>query len=187
MKKLLAILIAMTMAAAIMTGCNEEKTPDGNDGTGSQAVSEAAVDEDLAAIIKNAAQVGEGTAGQSLKYAELAHEVASFAANRGYADGAVEEIKVTFEKTCEELDETGIESFNAAFMNGIIPLLDKAIEEGKYDEIKAQFEDAGVGEDMDTILKTPGLDVSYRAIKSALIHKVLPAVLAASGEKSYGA
>ena len=96
-----------------------------------------------AAIIKNAAQVGEGTAGQSLKYAELAHEVASFAANRGYADGAVEEIKVTFEKTCEELDETGMESFNAAFMNGIIPLLDKAIEEGKYDEIKAQFEDAG--------------------------------------------
>ncbi len=126
-------------------------------------------DEDLAAIIKNASQIGEGTAGQSLKYAELARDVASFAANRGFTDGAVEELKTTFEKTFEELNEDGRASVDAAFMNGVIPLLDKAIEEGKYDKVKKDFEDAGAADDMATILKTPGLDVSYRAIKSAYL------------------
>lgn len=169
MKKIIVMLIAAAMVLSLAVSCGDSEKKTDETGENVSSVQEVAVDEDLAAIIKNASQIGEGTAGQSLKYAELAHEVASFAANRGYADGAVEEIKVTFEKTCEELDETGMESFNAAFMNGIIPLLDKAIEEGKYDEIKAQFEDAGVGEDMDTILKTPGLDVSYRAIKSAYL------------------
>ncbi len=168
MKKLLAMIIAIAMMATLMVSCNDEKTPETTDDVSSQAT-EYGVDEDLAAIIKDAAQIGEGTAGQSLKYAELAHRVASFAANRGYTDGAVSELKVTFEKTFEELNEDGRASADAAFANGVIPLLDKAIEQGKFDEIKGDFEDAGVAEDMATILKAPGLDVSYRMIKSAYL------------------
>ena len=169
MKKIIVMLIAAAMVLSLAVSCGDSENKTDEIGENVSSVQEVAVDEDLAAIIKNASQIGEGTAGQSLKYAELARDVASFAANRGFTDGAVEELKTTFEKTFEELDEDGRASVDAAFMNGVIPLLDKAIEEGKYDKVKKDFEDAGAADDMATILKTPGLDVSYRAIKSAYL------------------
>ena len=59
----------------------------------------------------------------------------------------------------------------AAFQAGKISKeeLDKVINEGNLDEYKGLLEDAGVGGDMDTILKTPGLADSYNSIKSAYL------------------
>ena len=78
-------------------------------------------------------------------------------------------LKDDFYAMVEPMDEEHQASFHAAFMEGVIALLDKAIDEGDYDSVKGQFEDAGVADDMDTILRAPGLKESYGAIKSAYL------------------
>ena len=161
-------MLAMALVIASVVSCKAEDKQDIDDG-GDTSVVEVAVDEDLANIIKDASQIGEGTAGSSLKRAIVAHDVAVLAANRGYAAGSVEELKKTFEATVDAMDEDAKASVDATFMDGVIPLLDKAIDEGDYDSVKGLFEDAGVADDMDTILKAPGLKESYGAIKAAYL------------------
>lgn len=168
MKKRMALMLAMALLIASVVSCKAEDKQVTDDG-GDTSVVEVAVDEDLANIIKDASQIGEGTAGLSLKRAIVAHDVAVLAANRGYQDGSVEELKKTFEATVDAMDEDHQSNVDATFMNGVIPLLDKAIDDGDYDSVKGQFEDAGVADDMDTILKAPGLQVSYGQIKAAYL------------------
>ena len=105
----------------------------------------------------------------SLKRTKIAHDIAVLAANRGYTDEAIGSLKDDFYAMVEPMDEEHQASFHAAFMEGVIALLDKAIDEGDYDSVKGQFEDAGVADDMDTILRAPGLKESYGAIKSAYL------------------
>ena len=169
MKKRIALMLAAALVIASITGCTAaDKQPSAQD-SGDTSVAQMAVDEDLANIIKDASEIGEGTAGVSLKRAKVAHDIAVLAANRGYVSDSVEELKKTFEATVEALDEDHQGNVDATFMNGVIPLLDKAIDEGDYDSVKGQFEDAGVADDMDTILRAPGLKESYDSIKSAYL------------------
>ncbi|MBQ5545842.1 MAG: hypothetical protein IIU00_09180 [Clostridia bacterium] len=169
MKKTIALMLAAALVIASIVGCTAaDRQPSGQDG-GDTSVAQVAVDEDLANIIKDASEIGECTAGVSLKRAKVAHDVAVLAANRGYTDGSVEELKQTFEATVGAMDEDHQTSVDATFMNGVIPLLDKVIDEGDYDSVKGLFEDAGVADDMDTILKAPGLQESYDQIKSAYL------------------
>ena len=168
-EKRMALMLAAALVIASIAGCTAaDKQPSGQD-DGDTSVAQVAVDEDLANIIKDASEIGEGTAGVSLKRAKVAHDVAVLAANRGYANGSVEELKQTFEATVEAMDEDHQTNVDATFMNGVIPLLDKAIDEGDYDSVKGQFEDADVTDDMDTILQAPGLKESYDSIKSAYL------------------
>lgn len=169
MKKRIAMMVAMALVIASMVGCGAADQQTSSQDAVDSAVTQVSVDEDLANIITEASQIGEGTAGVSLKQTKIAHDVAVLAANRGYGDGSVEDLKKAFEVTVTAMDEDARASFDATFMNGVIPLLDKAIDEGDYDSVKGQFEDAGVADDMDTILKAPGLKESYDNIKSAYL------------------
>ncbi|MBQ1397280.1 MAG: hypothetical protein IIY93_12210 [Clostridia bacterium] len=168
MKKRLAMMLAMALVIASVVSCKAADNQVIDDG-GDTSVVEVAVDEDLANIIKEASEIGEGTAGVSLKRTKIAHDIAVLAANRGYTDEAIGSLKDDFYAMVEPMDEEHQASFHAAFMEGVIALLDKAIDEGDYDSVKGQFEDAGVADDMDTILRAPGLKESYGAIKSAYL------------------
>lgn len=168
MKKRMAMMLAMALVIASVVSCKAEDNQVIDDG-GDTSVVEVAVDEDLANIIKEASEIGEGTAGVSLKRTKIAHDIAVLAANRGYTDEAIGSLKDDFYAMVEPMDEEHQASFHAAFMEGVIALLDKAIDEGDYDSVKGQFEDAGVADDMDTILRAPGLKESYGAIKSAYL------------------
>ena len=44
-----------------------------------------------------------------------------------------------------------------------------AIANGEYDGVRSMFEDAGVAEEMDSLLNAPGLAESYDAIKAAYL------------------
>ena len=68
----------------------------------------------------------------------------------------------------EKLDDQAKANMNSSFMDSF-DLLDKAIDEGDYDSVKGQFEDAGVAEGLDVVLKAPGLKESYDTFKSAYL------------------
>lgn len=171
MKKLLfnlTLCALVLLTAAAFTGCS---CIGGQNGAPEESVesqmSDAALDEDLANIIKDAGSVGEGTAGSSLKQAIIAHDLAKLAAEKGYTQKDVDALKSTFETTLAAMDDNAKSSVHSVFTNGVFPMLDKAVTDGSCGDYAGLLEDAGVGGDMDSILKTPGLADSYNSIKSA--------------------
>jgi hypothetical protein len=169
MKKRIALMLAAALVITSIAGCTAADKQSSSQDGGDTSVAQVAVDEDLANIITEASEIGEGTAGVSLKRTKIAHDIAVLAANRGYADGSVQELKKTFEAVVEPMDEEHHANLDATFMDGVIALLDKAIDADDYDSVKGQFEDAGVADDMDTILKAPGLKESYGQIRAAYL------------------
>lgn len=165
LKKILALVCAVSLMAAVTAGCGEQKASLPDVGA---AAAEVAVDGELAKLITDASQIGEGTAGHSLKIAGLAYDVAALAAERNYGEDSAAAIQKTFEETTASLDDLARYSVETSFTDGVFPLLDSVILDGSYDSFKGQFEDAGA-EDMEALLQTPGLADSYNALKSAYL------------------
>ena len=170
MRRRLVMMIAAAMVISLMAGCGDNDRQNGtqSDSTESQ-MTDVATDENLANIIRDAGNVGEGTAGSSLRRAKIAHDLAALAAEKGYTEEDIAKLKSTFEATFDAMNEDTKSSARSVFTNSVFPMLDKVINEGNLDEYKGLLEDAGVGGDMDTILKTPGLADSYNSIKSAYL------------------
>ena len=164
MKKLLALLIAMALVTALTVSCGD-KQKSGQDGVDS-AVGDELIDDTLGEIFKEASEIGDGTAGVSLKRAGVAARIASYAALIGYTEDAADSLKEKMLADYEKLDDQGKENLDNTINNAIY-LLDKVIVEGDYDSVKGLFEDAGVAEGLDAALKAPGLKESYNTFKTA--------------------
>ena len=166
MKKLLALLIASALVVTLMASCN----CDGNQTSSEEpANSTATLTEDaLGDIINEAAELGDGSAGISLKRTELAGKIASYAAMMGFREDSVESLKKDLEEKINALEDEKKANVNASFMDSF-EILDKAIDKGDFDSVKDQFEDAGVADEIETVLKAPGLRDSYDAFKSAYL------------------
>ncbi len=164
------VCVLALITAAAFTGCgdsdSQKSTPAGS---AESRMSDAATDEELANIIKDASTVGEGTAGSSLKRARIARDVAALAAQKGYTQEDIARLKSTFETTLGTMDDDAKSSVRSVFTGSVFPMLDKAITQGIYDDDKGLLDDAGIGSDMEAILKTPGLADSYNSIKSAYL------------------
>ncbi len=163
MKKLLALLIAMALAATMMAGCGSD---DQQTSSQDNSETEKLVDDTLGEIFQEASEIGQGTAGVSLKEAQLAARIASYAAVIGYTAEATQELKEEMLDKYAALDEQGQQNVDSSFQ-AAFGLLDQAIVEGDYDSIKGQFEDAGAADGFDILLKAPGLRESYDTFKSA--------------------
>lgn len=166
MKKIMALLIAIALVAAMAVSCTEEKKNpevDTVSATDTQ-LTESTLDD----IITEASEIVDGTSGVSLKRAALASKVAGFVALQGFTDSDLENLKKDFEEKVGALQGEAKSNLDVSFIE-VFKILDKAIDEGKYDEVKADFEDAGVAEEMVTVLKTPDLAKSYSIFKSAYL------------------
>ena len=168
MKKIIVMMIAAAMVLSLMASCGDDnKQTSVQEGDGS-SVTEQLTDDTLGDIFKEASEIGEGTAGSSLKEAGLAARIASYAAAIGFTDDQVEELKTEMLSKYEAFDEEKQANIDKAFMDAF-SLLDKAIVDGDYDSVKGQFEDAGAAEEFDTVLKAPGLKESYNVFRSAYL------------------
>ena len=165
MKKILAIMIAMTLMMTIMAACGDDKQTSSQEGIES-AVTDTLTDDTLGEIFQEASEIGSGTAGVSLKRARIAAKIASYAAVIGYNEEAVDSLKKEMSARYDALDDQGKENLDDTF-EFAIGLLDKVIVEGDYESVKGLFEDSGSSEDLDAVLKAPGLKQSYEAFKSA--------------------
>ena len=168
MKKIVVMMIATALVLSLMASCGDDnKQTSGQEGTNSSAT-EQLTDDTLGEIFNDASEIGEGTAGSSLKKAELAARIASYAAVIGFTDDQVEELKSEMQAKYDTFDEEKQANIDNAFVEAF-QLLDKAIVDGDYDSVKGQFEDAGAAEGLDVVLKTPGLKESYNVFKSAYL------------------
>ena len=175
MNKMMVMMIAAALVIFLTAGCGSSKAE--NDTASDAAASQAAdisseetpleVDEELANVINEAGDIGEGTAGSSLKKAKLVHDLAALAAEKGYTEKDVDRLRATFENAIDNMDDERKESVKSIFENSVFPMLDSLIDEGGNDMIRGLLNDAGVESDLDAILETPGLKESYQNIKSA--------------------
>ena len=168
MKKLLVMMIAAAMVISLMASCGNENKQSSGQESADSSVTEQLTHDTLGDIFNEASEIGEGTAGVSLKRAQIAAKIASYAAVMGYGDDAVESLKAEMLTKYEALDEEKQKNVDDTFMDAI-QLLDKAIDDGDYDSVKGLFEDAGAAEGLDTVLKAPGLKESYDTFKSAYL------------------
>ena len=161
MNKILAMMIALGMAVSLMASCGEDnKQTSGQEGADTSATEQLTEND--------ASEIGEGTAGSSLKKAALAARIASYAAAIGFTDDQVEDLKSEMQAKFDAFDKEKQANIDNAFMEAF-GLLDKAIVDGDYDSVKGQFEDAGAAEGLDVVLKAPGLKESYNVFKSAYL------------------
>lgn len=158
----------MALVIALMASCGSDDKQTSSQEPDESSVTEQLTDDTLGDIFKEASEIGDGTAGVSLKRTQIAAKIASYAAVIGFTNDSVESLKEEMLAKYNALDDQGKENLDNAFMDAI-QLLDKAIDDGDYDSVKGQFEDAGAAEGFDTVLKAPGLKESYDTFKSAYL------------------
>ena len=168
MKKILAMLTAMALVVAMTAGCGSDKKQDKAQDVSEPASSQELTEDTLGQIVTEAAEIPEGTAGSSLKVAALSAKIASFLAASGYNEKDTETLKEELLEKYNALDDDAKANLDHSFTDAF-ELLDKAIIDGDFDSIKGQFEDAGVADGLDTVMKVPGLAESYNAFKSAYL------------------
>ena len=168
MKKLLALLIASALVVTLMASCNCDGNQTSSEEPANSSATATLTEDALGDIINEAAELGDGSAGISLKRTELAGKIASYAAMMGFREDSVESLKKDLEEKINALEDEKKANVNASFMDSF-EILDKAIDKGDFDSVKDQFEDAGVADEIETVLKAPGLRDSYYAFKSAYL------------------
>lgn len=167
MKKILALLIAMALVTALLAGCGDDHQTSSQE-NGDTSTTQGLTDEALGNIFKEASEIGDATAGVSLKRANLAAKIASYAAVMNYTTEAEKSLREEMKSKYNALDDQGKENLDISF-EAAFNMLDTAIIDGDYDSVKGLFEDAGSAENIQTILKTPGLRDSYSTFKSAYL------------------
>jgi len=167
MKKIVVMLIAAAMVVSLMASCGDDKQQTAGQDTEVSSATEL-TDNTLGQIIADAAEIGDGTAGVSLKRTEIAARIISYAAKMGFSADDTEKLKEEFLTKIDALDEDKKTNVNNTFMDAF-EILDKAVVDGDYDSVKGQFEDAGVSEGIDIILNAPGLRESYDTFRSAYL------------------
>ena len=105
MNKILAMMIALGMAVSLMASCGEDnKQTSGQEGADTSAT-EQLTEDTLGEILNDASEIGEGTAGSSLKKAALAARIASYAAAIGFTDDQVEDLKSEMQAKFDAFDK----------------------------------------------------------------------------------
>ncbi len=118
-------------------------------------------------IFSDCASIGEAVMGVSLKRMNQAYAVAKYAAKNRFTETSETVLTENFAKRYAELDSDGKESFDAAFDDVIIPVLDDVIVKGHLETYWGEFDDVGAAEKMEKLLLKKGLRESWGVIKKA--------------------
>ena len=171
MKRIVAIIMMSAIVALSVVGC-------GGGGSGSSAAPEAPAAESVSedANLVSAAEYTDtvfqklinmeiGTAGSSLKAAQIAEEILSFTASRDIANIEESARKDAFNEAWESLssEEKGTVKDN---FKDIAGLIDEAFSD--YESARGSFEDAGVGAEMEELAKSEDAQKSWKALGDLL-------------------
>ena len=168
MKKIVAMIMISVMVTLSVAGCGA-KAPAPEESA--EAVSEIVFANEISAsaytenVFQKLINMEIGTAGSSLKAAQIAEEILSFAASREI--WAVEESarKAAFSEAWESLSDEEKGTVNDNFQN-LAGLVDEAF--GDYEAAKGSFEDAGVGAEMEELVKSEEAQKSWKALCALL-------------------
>ena len=175
MKKIIAMIMISVMMTLSVAGCGG-----GGNGNGSSTASEApaaentveSVSEDANTDAISAAEYTDnvfqklinmeiGTAGSSLKEAQIAEEILSFAASREIGNVEESARKAAFSEAWGNLSEEEKVTVKDNFRD-IAGLVDGAFSD--YESARGNFEDAGVGAEMEELVKSEDAQKSWKAL-----------------------
>ena len=149
MKKTIAMIMVLVMAAISAAGC-------GGSGTDAPAQSGRTYADEIPStdyvdnVFKPLINMEIGAAGSSLKAAQTAEEILSFAADRQISDTEETARKAAFSEAWNSLSNEEKEVVRHNFYEEeIADLIDGAFDD--YESVRGRFEDAGVGAEMEEL------------------------------------
>ena len=193
MKKIFAMIITSVMVTLSVTGCGgsgaaapttetkpAEETQEASEdiaasdtGNSEEPVSESAYANDIPSseytdnVFKPLLNMEVGTAGSSLKAAQIAEEILSFAAGRQLWNTEESARKAAFSEAWNSLSSEEKELVKHNFYEEEIEkLIDGAYND--YKSVSGRFEDAGVGTEMEELTKDEGARKSWNALRELL-------------------
>ena len=153
MKKIIAMIITSLMVSLSVAGCGGSGTaaPASETQPAEESVSESAKANDIPSseytdhVFKPLINMEIGTAGSSLKSAQLAEEILSFAASRQLGNTEESARKAAFSEAWNSLSS-----------------------EDDYESVRGRFEDAGVGAEMEELSKDADAQKSWNALRELM-------------------
>ena len=181
MKKIIAMIMISVMMTLSVAGCGG-----GGNGNGSSTASEAPAAENTAESVSEDANTDAisaaeytdnvfqklinmeiGTAGSSLKEAQIAEEILSFAADRQISDTEETARKAAFSEAWNSLsnEEKEVAKHNF-YEEEIADLIDSAFDD--YESVRGRFEDAGVSAEMEELSKSEEARKSWNTLRELM-------------------
>ena len=170
MKKIVAMIMTSVMVTLSAAGCSGGSSaapaaPAAENAA--ESVSEVAYANEISAseytdnVFRKLINMEIGTAGSSLKAAHIAEEILTFVTSREIGNVEESARKAAFNEAWESLssEEKGTVKDNFQDLAGLI---DGAF--GDYESVRGDFEDAGVGAEMEELVKSEGAQKSWKVL-----------------------
>lgn len=188
MKKIIAMIITSLMVSLSVAGCGGSGTSAPSSETQPAEETQEASEDNAAAdtdksesakandilsseymehVFKPLINMESGTAGSSLKAAQIAEEILSFAASRQLGNTEESAHKTAFSEAWNSLSSEEKELVKHNFYEEEIEkLIDGAYND--YESVRGRFEDAGVGAEMEELTKDEGARKSWNALSELM-------------------
>lgn len=187
MKKIIAMIITSLMVSLSVAGCGgsgtaapasetqpaEETQGASEDNAADTDKSESAKANDIPSseytnhVFKPLINMEIGTAGSSLKAAQIAEEILSFAASCQLGNTEESARKTAFSEAWNSLSSEEKELVKHNFYEEEIEkLIDGAYDD--YESVRGRFEDAGVGAEMEELSKDEDAQKSWNALRELM-------------------
>ena len=168
MKKTIAMIMVLVMAAISASGCGGSGTENSAEAVSERTYADEIPSSDYADnVFKPLINMEIGSAGSSLKAAQIAEEILSFAADRQISDTEETARKAAFSEAWNSLsnEEKEVAKHNF-YEEEIADLIDSAFDD--YESVRGRFEDAGVGAEMEELSKNADARKSWNTLRELM-------------------
>ena len=168
MKKTIAMIMVLVMAAISASGCGGSGTENSAEAVSERTYADEIPSSDYADnVFKPLINMEIGSAGSSLKAAQTAEEILSFAADRQISDTEETARKAAFSEAWNSLsnEEKEVAKHNF-YEEEIADLIDSAFDD--YESVRGRFEDAGVGAEMEELSKNADARKSWNTLRELM-------------------
>ncbi len=168
MKKIIAMIMISVMAAISASGCGGSGTENSAEAVSERTYADEIPSSDYADnVFKPLVNMEIGSAGSSLKAAQTAEEILSFAADRQISDTEETARKAAFSEAWNSLsnEEKEVAKHNF-YEEEIADLIDSAFDD--YESVRGRFEDAGVGAEMEELSKNADARKSWNTLRELM-------------------
>ena len=168
MKKTIAMIMVLVMAAISASGCGGSGTENSAEAVSERTYADEIPSSDYADnVFKPLINMEIGSAGSSLKAAQIAEEILSFAADRQISDTEETARKAAFSEAWNSLsnEEKEVAKHNF-YEEEIADLIDSAFDD--YESVRGRFEDAGVSAEMEELSKSEEARKSWNTLRELM-------------------
>ena len=168
MKKTIAMIMVLVMAAISAAGCGGSGTENSAEAVSERTYADEIPSSDYADnVFKPLINMEIGSAGSSLKAAQTAEEILSFAADRQISDTEETARKAAFSEAWNSLsnEEKEVAKHNF-YEEEIADLIDSAFDD--YESVRGRFEDAGVSAEMEELSKNADARKSWNTLRELM-------------------